>query len=99
MRRRTPSASVASCLQLTTSTTKAAKSFDWLCDRYYKSTYFQSLEEYTRRRKRTVLNEICSIVADGGRPLGSAPFAVLKKIHVRKLRDMKAATPEAANSA
>jgi hypothetical protein len=76
---------------------KAAKSFDWLCDRYYKSAYFQSLEEYTRRRKRTVLNEICNIAAESGRRLSSAPFAALKKVHVRRLRDMKAATPEAAN--
>jgi integrase len=76
---------------------KAEKSFDWLCDRYYQSAYFQYLEEYTQRRKRTVLNEICSIVGANGRRLGSAPFAGLKKVHVRKLRDMKAATPEAAN--
>jgi integrase len=76
---------------------KAVKSFDWLCDRYYRSAYFQSLEEYTRRRKRTVLNEICNIAAESGRRLGSAPFAALKKVHVRRLRDMKAATPEAAN--
>ena len=76
---------------------KAVKSFDWLCELYYKSAYFQSLEDYTQRRKRTVLNEICNIVGESGRRLGSAPFAGLKKVHVRKLRDMKAATPEAAN--
>jgi integrase len=75
---------------------KAVKSFDWLCDRYFKSAYFQALEEYTKRRKRTVLNEIANIVG-GGRRLGSAPFAELKRVHVRKLRDLKAGTPEAAN--
>ncbi len=76
---------------------KAEKSFDWLCDRYYKSTQFRSLEEYTQRRKRTVLDEIGNIVGGNGRRLGSAPFASLKKVHVRSLRDKKADTPEAAN--
>jgi len=76
---------------------KAEKSFDWLCDRYYKSAHFQSLEEDTRRRKRAVLNENCNMVAGSGKRLGLAPYAGLKRMHVRQLRDMKAARPEAAN--
>ena len=76
---------------------KAVKSFDWLCDRYYKSAYFQALEDYTQRRKRTVLNEIGNIVGSSGRRLGDAPFTELKRVHVRRLRDMKAGLPEAAN--
>ena len=76
---------------------KAEKSFDWLCDRYYKSAHFQSLEEDTRRRKRAVLNEICNMVAGSGKRLGLAPYAGLKRMHVRQFRDMKAARPEAAN--
>jgi hypothetical protein len=76
---------------------KAEKSFEWLCDRYYKSANFRSLEECTQRRKRTVLDEIGNIVGSNGRRLGSAPFASLKKVHVRSLRDKKADTPEAAN--
>ncbi len=76
---------------------KAARSFDWLCHQYYKSAQFRSLEDYTQRRKRAVLDEISNIVGARGRRLGSAPFSELKKVHVRKLRDMKAATPEAAN--
>jgi integrase len=79
------------------SDTKAEKSFEWLCNRYYKSAYFQSLEEYTKRRKRTVLEEICHIAVDSKHRLGLAPYAALKKAHVRKLRDMKADLPEAAN--
>jgi len=75
---------------------KSEKSFEWLCNRYYKSTRFGSLDDSTQRRKQTVLNEICNMVGDSGR-LGLAPFASLKKVHVRKLRDMKADTPEAAN--
>ena len=76
---------------------KAEKSFEWLCKRYYKSALFQSLEEDTRRRKRSVLDEICNIVGDSGRRLGQAPYASLKRAHVRQLRDMKAAKPEGAN--
>ena len=76
---------------------KSEKSFESLCRRYYKSAYFQSLEECTQRRKRTVLDEICNRVDDSGLRYGAAPYASMKKVHVRKLRDLKAATPEAAN--
>ena len=79
------------------STAAAEKSFKWLCERYYASAYFQSLEDYTKRRKRTVLDEIGNIAGVNGRKLGLAPYASMKKVHVRKLRDMKADTPEAAN--
>ena len=54
---------------------KAEKSFEWLCGRYYKSSYFQSLEPETQRRKRIVLEEICDIAVAGERRLGSAPYA------------------------
>jgi integrase len=73
------------------------KSFEWLCKRYYASSQFQALEDYTQRRKKTVLDEICNITGENGRRLGSAPYAGMKRVHVRKLRDMKAETPEAAN--
>jgi integrase len=76
---------------------KAEKSFEWLCKRYYKSAQFKTLEEYTQRRKRTVLDEICDITVAGKQRLGLAPYAALKRAHVRSLRDMKADTPEAAN--
>src|SRR5215470_12288555 len=76
---------------------KSEKSFEALCQRYYKSAHFQGLEEYTQRRKRTVLDEICNMVDDSGRRYGAAPYASMKKVHVRKLRDLKAGTPEAAN--
>jgi len=78
----------------------AEKSLDWLCKLYFKSTAFASLEDYTRRRKRTVLNEVCDITFGSGRTarrLGSLPFSGMNKAAVRKLRDMKAETPEAAN--
>jgi integrase len=76
---------------------KSEKTFEWLCARYYKSTDFRALEDSTQRRKRTVLDEICNITGENGRRLGLAPYASMKKIHVRKLRDMVADTPEAAN--
>ena len=76
---------------------KSEKSFEWLCNRCYKSTYVGSLDDSTQRRRRTVLDEICNMVGESGRRLGLAPFASLKKVHVRKLRDMKADTPEAAS--
>jgi len=76
---------------------KSEKCFEWLCERYYKSAYFQSLEEYTKRRKRTALSEICNMVGSDGRRLGLAPYAGMKRAHVRKLRDQKADLPEAAN--
>jgi integrase len=79
---------------------KAEKSLDWLCDRYYKSAYFKELDEKTRKNKRVMLDEVCSITFGEGkavRRLGSMPFARMDKASVRKLRDMKAGTPAAAN--
>ncbi len=77
---------------------KAEKSFEWLCERYYKSVYFEFLEKDTKRRKRSILNEVCSITGAGGKRLGAAPYRDMKKVHVRRLRDMKAATPIGANN-
>jgi integrase len=78
---------------------KTEKSLDWLCDRYYKSASYQSLEEYTKRRKRAVLDEVCNITFGAGNRhrVGSLPFESMSSAHVRKLRDMKADKPEAAN--
>lgn len=52
---------------------KVEKSFEWLCERYYKSAYFLSLDPDTQRRKRSVLDEICQIVGESGRRLDSPP--------------------------
>ncbi len=76
---------------------KAEKSFEWLCGRYCRSTLFQSLEPETRRRKRVALDEIFAMAGVGGRRLGSAPFASMKRVHVRKRRDMKSDRPAAAD--
>ena len=90
----------AALVDLEATGTQAEKSLDWLCDRYFKSSYFMTLEEYTRRRKRTVLNEVCNIEVGEGKAakrIGSFPYAGMQKVNVRKLRDLKAARPEAAN--
>lgn len=76
---------------------KSEKSFESLCHRYYKSAYFQGLEKYTQRRKRTLLDEVCNMFDESGRRYAAAPYASMKKVHIRKLRDMQAHTPEAAN--
>ncbi len=76
------------------------KSLDWLCDQYYRSATFLALEIDTRRRKRSVLDEICDITFGAGstaRRLGALPFEGMSKANVRKLRDMRADAPEAAN--
>jgi integrase len=80
--------------------TKAERSLDWLCNLYFRSTYFQGLEEYTRRRKHTALRQVCDIVIGEGkaaRRLGSLPYRGMNKASVRKLRDMRSDAPEAAN--
>ena len=51
-----------------------------------------------KRRKRSILNEVCNITGTLGKRLGAAPYRDMKKIHVRKLRDMKVATPIGANN-
>ena len=53
---------------------KAEKSFEWLCDRYYKSTYFQSLEDYTQRRKRAGVLESYNDLLGTSEPLTVAKF-------------------------
>jgi len=79
---------------------KREKTLEWLCDRYCKSAYFGSLELSTRRRKRSVLDEICQIGFGEGkaaRKLGSLPYSGMTRASVRKLRDMRADSPEMAN--
>ena len=84
----------------TSTVAKAEKSLEWLCDRYCKSASYQSLEEYTKRRKRAVLDEVCNITFGDGirsRRIGELPFACMSSANIRKFRDMKADKPEAAN--
>jgi integrase len=63
----------------------------WLCAQYYASARFQSLAESTRKVRRGILEEICQ-------RSGNFRFATMEARHVAKLRDEKAAFPEAANN-
>jgi len=63
----------------------------WLCQQYYASAAFQSLAESTRKVRRGILEEIC-------RRAGNFRYAMMEPSHVAKLRDEKAAFPDAANN-
>ena len=63
----------------------------WLCERYYGSAEYKGLEGRTQYVRRTILEAIC--MRDGDKP-----YALMEARHVRRRRDEKAETPEAANS-
>jgi integrase len=63
----------------------------WLCEQYYTSATFQMLAPSTRKMRRGILEEICQRA-------GNFRFAMMEPQHVAKLRDEKAAFPEAANN-
>src|SRR5215467_13598544 len=63
----------------------------WLCEQYYASAAFQSLAPSTRKVRRAILEDIC-------RRAGSFRYAMMETLHVAKLRDEKAAFPDAANN-
>jgi integrase len=63
----------------------------WLCEQYFASAAFQDLDPGTRQVRRRILDAICQRT-------GAAPISAWEPRHVAKLRDEKAATPEAANS-
>jgi integrase len=69
----------------------------WLCEQYYASAAFQSLAPSTRKVRRGILEAICERPIEGERA-GDLPFAEMEPRHVAKLRDEKAAFPEAANN-
>lgn len=63
----------------------------WLCEQYYTAAAFQLLAETTRKVRRGILEEICQRA-------GNFRFAGMQAQHVAKLRDEKAAFPDAANN-
>ncbi len=69
----------------------APETMRWLCEQYLASAAFRELDESTRRVRRRILDAICQRA-------GAFPFADMEPRHVAKIRDEKAATPEAANS-
>jgi integrase len=72
-------------------------SLRWLCQLYYGSAAFQSLVATTRNVRRAILDGICERLIEG-KLAGDLPFAEMEPRHVAKLRDEKAALPEAANA-
>lgn len=62
----------------------------WLCEQYYRSAEYKRLEPRTQRVRRLILDGVCK--RDGDKP-----YALMEPRHVRKRRDEKAETPEAAN--
>jgi len=63
----------------------------WLCGQYCASPKFQSLAASTRKVRRGILDEICQRA-------GGFRYAMMETPHVAKLRDEKAAFPDAANN-
>jgi integrase len=61
------------------------------CVSYYSSAEFKRLDPRTQRVRRNLLDELC-------RKHGEKPTSHMEPRHVRRLRDEKADTPEAANA-
>jgi integrase len=62
-----------------------------MCEQYYASAAFQSLRPSTRKVRRGILELVCQRA-------GNFRFATMEPQHVARLRDEKAARPEAANA-
>lgn len=67
-----------------------ADTLTWLIDRYFESAEFKSLNPSTQKTRRLILGHIAD--ADGNKP-----YKLLETKHVRRMRDLKAEKPEAAN--
>ena len=76
------------------------KSFAWLCQQYLASPFFRGLDEKTWRPRVSILNHICDLpISETNRTkIGEAPFADMHSKAIRRIRDRKADTPEAANN-
>ena len=63
----------------------------WLCEQYFRSAEFKGLEPRTQHVRRAIIDAAC--LRDGDKP-----YAMMEPRHVRRRRDEKSETPEAANS-
>ena len=77
----------------------ASASLRWLCQQYLASPEFKRLDIKTRTNRARLLATICNlpISPSTNAPIGSVPFAELTSKNIRRLRDRKSDTPEAAN--
>ena len=71
--------------------TSAPGTMRWLCQQYCGSAMFQALADSTRKVRRGILDSIC----ERG---GSFRYETMQPQHVAKIRDERAAFPEAANA-
>jgi integrase len=76
------------------------KSLRWLCQQYLTSRHFLGLDVKTRRPRRSILTQLCEppISDTNSKKLGEAPFEELHSKAIRRIRDRRAPTPEAANN-
>lgn len=70
--------------------TPREKTFNWLCDQYYRSSEFKRFDPKTQADKRGVLNRFCATAGD-------LPYAAFRKDDVERSRDKRSATPGAAD--
>ena len=74
----------------------------YIVEQYYISAEYRRLADSTQRVRRLILDAFCEEPLISGDPLsmtmGSARFSLMQPIHMRKCRDRRANTPEAANS-
>jgi hypothetical protein len=76
--------------KMTIAAKPGADSLSWLIDRYFESAEFKQLHSRTQYVRRLILGHVAA--ADGAKP-----FKLLETKHVRRMRDLKADQPEAAN--
>jgi integrase len=74
----------------TTKPKPSAESLSWLVARYYDSAEFKRLSARTQHVRKLILGHVCDVD-------GSKPYKLLEAKHVRRMRDLKADQPEAAN--
>ena len=66
-------------------------SFRWLCEEYFGSAEFKTLEARTQKLRRRLLDRICD-------SHGTKPCNRIEPVNIRRLRDEMSDRPEAANS-
>jgi len=69
----------------------------WLCERYFASADFKRLHQSTQTVRRGILESICAERFGKEITHGDKKFAPMEVKHVWRIRDAKAAFPEAAN--
>lgn len=76
------------------------RSLSWLCQQYLTSRKFQALDVKTRKARQTIFNQLCHLpISETNRKkIGDAPFVEMPSKAIRRIRDRKAETPQAANN-